>query len=305
MTEPRHTREPGPDFFVIGAGRSGTTSLHQYLAQHPQIFVAAKNPAFFYACDLSGSPFANDPGALPADFVRSRDEYERRYAAAPCGAMRGDVSPVYLASTRVAGRVARSLPTAKLIAILRDPVDRVYSRYVSRRRDGLESTPSFEALVEHELAEPLVRDDAHGSYLPGGMTSHFLRTYLDHFPRENVAIHLFEDFARSTSATMREICRFLGVDDGFAFDLSRIHNQGGGRVRNRSLGRLWAASEPLRRGLRPLLPRSLRDRAFRQITANSVSVSMSAATRRRLREVYAADVTRLERLTGRDLSHWR
>lgn len=296
---------PGPEFFVIGAGRSGTTSLHQYLAQHPQIFVAAKNPAFFYACDLVGSPFEHDPSSLPADFVRSRDEYERRYAAAPSGAMRGDVSPVYLASTRVAGRIARSLPSAKLIAILRDPVDRVYSRYVSRHRDGLESAPTFEALVEHELAEPLVRDDAHGSYLPGGMTSHFLQTYIDHFPREHVAIHLFEDFARSTSATMREVCRFLGVDDGFAFDLSRIHNQGGGRIRNRSMGRLWAASEPLRRGLRPFLPKGLRDRAFRKVTADSEPVPMSTATRRRLREVYADDVARLAKLTGRDLSHWR
>ena len=102
-------------------------------------------------------------GSIPADFVRTRDDYERRFSAAPGGAIRGDVSPVYLAFTRVAERIPRSLPSAKLIAILRDPVDRVYSRYRSRRPDGLESAPTFEALVEHELAEPLVRDDAHGS----------------------------------------------------------------------------------------------------------------------------------------------
>ena len=83
---------------------------------------------------------------------------------------------------------------ALLFALLRDPVDRVYSRWVSRRRDGLEDTPVFEELVERELRSPVARDDAHGAYLASGMTSHFLQTYLDRFPRERISIHFYEDF---------------------------------------------------------------------------------------------------------------
>lgn len=293
-----------PDFFVIGAGRSGTTSLHRYLSQHPQLFLGPKNPSYFYACDLAGTPLEGSPEALPPYFVRDAEKYRNLFAEAPAGILTGDVSPVYLASTRVAGRIARHNPDAKLIALLRNPVDRVFSRYVARHRDGLERTPTFEELVERELRVPILCDDAHASYLPGGMTSHFLQTYFDVFPRENIAIYFYEDFAADTAGIMGRICRFLGVADDFPFDVSKIHNRGGGRIKNRGVAKLWAASETLRRGLRPLLPKKFRDGAFRQVTAQTERVSLRPETRDRLIGVYSEDIGRLEKMTGRDLSAW-
>lgn len=293
-----------PDFFVIGSGRSGTTSLHRYLSQHPQLFLAPKNPSYFYACDLGRTPLEGSPEALPPYFVRDAEKYRNLFAEVPAGMHAGDVSPVYLASTHVAGRIASHNPGAKLIALLRNPVDRVFSRYVARHRDGLEHTPTFEELVERESREPVQREDAHASYLPGGMTSHFLQTYFDVFPRENIAIWFYEDFASDTGRVMREISRFLGVREDFPFDVSRIHNRGGGRIKNRMIGKIWAASEPLRRSLRPLLPRKFRDRAFRKVTADTERVSVRPETRQRLVEIYREDIAQLGRMTGRDLSAW-
>jgi hypothetical protein len=295
-----------PDFYVVGAGRAGTTSLSHYLAQHPGLFVpaGAKSCSFFYARDLTGSPLSGNESAIPAWFIRDEARYRGLYATAAANTVRGDVSPVYLASTRVAGRIAAVRPDAKIIAIMRNPVDRVYSRYVGRRRDGLEMTATFEELVDREIRTTLVRDDAHAAYLAGGMISHYLKTYLDVFPADNIQIHFYEDFARDTRAVVASICRFLGVDDGFGFDLDRIYNSSGGRIRNAAVGGLWAASLPLRQRLRPWLPKAVRDAVFRKVTAKSEKVPLRSETRSRLQDIYRDDILELQQLTGRDLSSW-
>ena len=303
--EGNETPNPKPDFIVIGAGRAGTTSLHEYLAQHPEIFIPPqKSPSFFYARDLSGSPLAGAPHAIPPWFVRGEADYRKLFETPRRSCLAGEVSPVYLASTRVAARIAQWRPDAKIIAIMRHPVDRVHSRFVARRRDGLEDTPTFEELVEREASETLVRDDAHATYLAGGMVSHYLRTYFEHFPARSISIHFYEDFARDTAGVVAEICRFLGVDDRFRFDLGRIHNRSGGRIRSPTVGGLWAASEPLRRALRPLWPKHLRDAAFRRVTATTEKVPIEPGTRGRLIEIYRRDILELQELTGRDLSVW-
>ena len=294
-----------PDFYIVGAGRAGTTSLNHYLAQHPQLCVpSAKSCSYFYACDLTGSPLAGNPAAIPEWFIADEARYRALYASAPPEAVRGDVSPVYLASTRVAPRIAAARPDARIIAIMRDPVDRVYSRYVGRRRDGLESTATFEELVEREIGTTLVRDDAQATYLAGGMISHFLRTYYDAFPAQNIQIHFFEDFARDTRGVLASICRVLQVDDRFPFDVNQIYNSSGGRIRNPAVGGLWAFSRPLRQALRPWLPKGLRDAAFRQVTAKTEKVPIRPETRARLQQLYREDIRQLQQLTGRDLTAW-
>ena len=262
-----------PDFYVVGAGRAGTTSVSRYLSQHPGIFVpASKSSSFFYARDLAGSPLAKEGASIPEWFVRNEPDYHGLYSPAPADSIRGDVSPVYLASTRVAERIAAARPDAKIIVFMRNPVDRVYSRYVGRRRDGLERIPTFEELVEREIDTDLVRDDAHASYLASGMIAHHLQTYFDAFPRENIQIHFYEEFSGDTQGVMASTCRFLGVDHEFPFDVRRIHNRSGGRIRNPAIGGLWSSSLPVRKALRPFLPQSLRDGLFRKATAKTEAV---------------------------------
>lgn len=303
MSEPRTPRMP--DFYVVGAGRAGTTSLSHYLSQHPGLFVpTAKASSFFYACDLAGSPLVAENATIPEWFIQDEVHYRGLYSPAPIGSICGDISPVYLASTRVAGRIAAARPDAKIITLLRNPVDRVYSRYVGRRRDGLEATPTFEELVEREISAELLQEDAHATYLAGGMTAHYLRTYLAAFPRKNILIHFYEDFARDTQSIMASISRFLGVDEEFQFDVARIYNRSGGQIQNTTVGGLWASSLPFRQTLRPWLPHKLRDYLFRKVTAKTEKVPIRPETRRQLIEVYRDDIRQLEELTNRDLSEW-
>lgn len=288
-----------PDFLVIGAGRAGTTSLHQYLSQHPAVFLPArKAPSYWYAV---ARPHARD---LPQGFVHTEAEYRALFSAARPDQLCGEVSPVYLAATDVAARVATQLPHVRIVAILRHPVDRVYARWVARRRDGLERTETFEALVARERSQPLVRTDAHATYLASGIVSPMLQSWFDVIPADRRLVLWFEDFARDTGGSLRQVCRFLGVRDDVDLGTSRRHNASGGRISNPVVRSLWASSFPLRRLVRPLVPAALRDGAFRLATRQVLPVPMSRDTREQLVALYTDEIRSLSALTGRDLSHW-
>ncbi len=294
-----------PSFLVIGAGRAGTTSLHYYLAQHPGIFMpSVKAPSYWYAMDLHGSPLASHAEQVPSSFVTSAPAYAGLFAGCAPSRVAGEVSPVYLASTRVAARIAHEHPGMRIVSILRNPVDRVYARYLARRRDGLEPIASFEALVERESTSPLVVDDAHATYLAGGMVSHVLRTYHDAFPESQRLTLWFDDFARDTPGAMRTLFRFLQVDDSAPVDVAQSHNRSGGRIRNPAVRRAWAASYPVRRALRPWLPAAWRDRAFLAVTRDVDRLPMHPDTRAGLIELYRTEIDALSALTGRDLTFW-
>ena len=108
-----------PNFLVIGAGRSGTTSLHHYLRQHPDVFVPArKSPSYFYCLD---APTPEDPTRrleTRSMFVSDPAEYEALFDEAGGATAVGEVSPAYLAATRVPDRIAEQLPHARLVAVL-------------------------------------------------------------------------------------------------------------------------------------------------------------------------------------------
>src|SRR5262249_24463510 len=138
----------GPTFMVIGAGRSGTTSLHEYLAQHPQVFVCAeKSPNHFVSSDPLPTWEGPQLRAMARQWVSDPEAYAALFAAAGAAKALGDVSRVYLQSVNAPGRIRARYPDVKIVAILRDPVERAYAHYMGRCRDGLESRSTFEDVV--------------------------------------------------------------------------------------------------------------------------------------------------------------
>lgn len=293
-----------PNFLVIGAGRAGTTSIHHYLQEHPQVFVpSVKSPSHFFCQNLK--PIQDETVRVVTEnyFVRDPAAYEALFQNATGKLALGEVSPVYLACQSVAGRIAQKIPQVKLLAVLRNPVDRVYARYVGRLRDGLERR-DFAQVVADELREPLVRRQAFGTYLASGCCSHFLQTYFDHFPREQIRIDFFEDLRADSRAFMAGIYGFLGVDPGFVPNLNKRHNQSGGRISNPLLRCLWTRTALLRARLRRRLPLRLRDSVFQFFTRNLEKQSMPRELRARLTDLYRPDIERLQEMCGRDLSDW-
>jgi hypothetical protein len=197
-----------PHFLIIGAQRSGTTSLYAYLTQHPLVVPAVRKEVRYF----------------DRHFANGIDWYRAQLRAdAASGRQTGEATPYYLFHPLVPGRVAACAPRVKLVVLLRNPVDRAHSHFQHEVRRGFE-TLSFDAAIAAEperLAdetERILADDRypafnhlHYSYLARGHYAVQLRTWLAEFPRDQLLVLESEGFYRDPGAAVGQVCAFLGL----------------------------------------------------------------------------------------------
>jgi Sulfotransferase family len=283
-----------PDFLVIGAYKSGSTALHEALRAHPQVFVPAQKGPSFFAFDGVAEP----DRPLPPGAVLRWEDYQALFDPAPPDAVRGEVSPEYLANPHAVGRIRERLPDARLAAILRDPVERAFSDYLMYVRDGLEPETDFGRALDAQ--EERRRGAAPtGYYVETGFYGRQLRPYFETFPRERIQVYLFEDFAADPDAVLRRLFAFLGVDAALGEAPERAVNVSG-VPRNA----LVAAGVRGGRRLAPLLPAAVRRRAKAALARGLDRPALAPEHRSRLVELYRDDVAELERLLERPLDRW-
>ena len=210
--------------------------------------------------------------------------------------------PAYLHAPEAPARIGELLPDVRLVAILRDPVERAYAQYLGLRRDGLEPAPTFEQALRDD--DRRVRD---GWPLAGlvatGLYHRHLSRYYERFQPGRIRVYLHEDLHADPDGLIRDLLSFLGVDPAFAPDTSRVHGRTG-VVRNRALGVLWNRSRRARDSLGPIVPRSVREGVRRWVLRDMERPPLDPATRARLVRVFRPDILALEELIGRDLSPW-
>ena len=291
-----------PNFIVIGAGKSGTSSLHYYLAQHPEIFVCPVKEPRFFAFD-GARPGFSGPGdeQYNAQCVYELDKYRALFAGVTTERAVGEISPRYLRSVKAADAIKKYVPDAKLVAILRNPADRAYSSYLMKVRDGLETESFPEALrLEAENA----RSNWHwGDYAYVGYYFRHLKVYFDRFPRDQIRVCIFEEFIREPLGAMQDLFQFLDVDSTFVPDTEQRHNESG-IIRNPVLRMLWHKSRGIRGWIRPYCPTKLRHAAFQRVIRNLVKQPVPPEFRAELLQRYKPDIEKLEDLLRRDLSIW-
>ena len=281
-----------PQFIVIGAYKSGSTAIQEALRAHPQVFLPAKGPSFFA---FDEAPAIDRP--LPSGTVRDWDAYRRLFADVPPDAVSGEVSPEYLANPWSCGRIRARVPEAKLVAVLRNPVERAFSDYLMYVRDGDEEDDFGDALAAQD--ERRSAGSPTGYYLETGLYGRQLRPYFEVFPREQIQIHLFEDFVADPDAVLRKLLGFLGVDPALGETPERAVNVSG-VPRNALVG---AAVRSGRR-VAPLLPEAVRRRAKSALARGLDRPALDPAVRRRLVGLYREDVAELEHLLDRPLDDW-
>lgn len=291
---------PLPDFFVVGAHKAGTTAVARFLAQHDEVFVSpVKEPRHFaLAADPRSFTGPDDPAAR-FDLHREED-YRELFAGARGEQAVGEASTIYLYHPDAAENIARAIPDARVIAILRQPVDRAYSNFLHCRRDGQEPEEDFLAALKEEGRRigrgwgPLWHYQRKGRY------AHQLARYFDHFPRESVLVLTYDDFQRDPVGFLQRIYGFLGVDDGFVPDTETRWNPGG-TPRSVALQRALKLPNPLRSTMATLLPRSVKRRARHLIQRLNLrpAPELAGALRDALtRHLYAREITAIEEITG-------
>ena len=139
-------RESRPDALIIGAPKAGTSALHVALAQHPQIYASpVKEPKYFMCWDAPPPAYRGPgDGHSNQEWIWRREEYDALFRGAPDDAIRLESTPFYLYAPNARRRIAEELPAAKLIIIVRDPIDRAYSNWMHLWVDGLEPISDFE-----------------------------------------------------------------------------------------------------------------------------------------------------------------
>ncbi|GAA4250859.1 sulfotransferase family protein [Dactylosporangium darangshiense] len=233
-----------PDFLIAGVPKAGTSALHAALVRHPQLFLpSVKEPKFFLTD--GAPPRRGGPGDVQTyqEHVWRRADYEALFDAAPPGALRGEATPFYLHDLESHARIARLVPHARLVLLLRDPVDRAHSNWSHLWGAGLESEAEFLRAVELEPVRRAKGWAAFWHYTDLGRYGSQLRHLLEYFPREQVLLLRYRDPRDDPGGTVNRVCAFLGVAGGHVDEIPPENV------------RRHVADTPVNAGLR-LLPRS-------------------------------------------------
>ena len=297
-----------PDFLIIGAPKAGSTALHAALAQHPQLYLSPVKEPKFFMCDGPPAP-QRGPGDAHSvrEWIWERDRYESLFASAPDAARKGESTPFYLWDRDAHRRMRALVPDVKLIAVLRDPVDRAYSNWTHMWCDGLEPEASF---VQACLAEPerVARGWApFWRYLELGRYGEQLEDLYRWFPPAQVHLLRYRDLVDEHDRTLDRICEFLGVRTGLIAEApsqnvstwvepTRVNLALQAVVRaGADIGR-WFPPQVWRRASAPVLATLHRRHGDRP--------ELPAEDRQRLAAQFRDDVRRLEGLTGESYEDW-
>jgi hypothetical protein len=304
-----------PDFFIVGHPKSGTTALWDMLKGHPQIYTPANKEPYFFAEEL------HPPAATPRTFgvtPATLEEYLSLFADALPQQRAGEASAPYLWSRTAARRIAEVQPAARIIAILREPASFLHSLHLQFVQIYIEPEKNLRKAISLEAARREGRNLPSNAFWgpEGTFYSQYVRyveqlqRYHDQFPPEQVLVLIYDDYRRDNHATVRQVQRFLDVDDTQPLNVKEANPT----VRVRSQ-RLHSLVHTLAAGEGPL-PRAVQS-AARTLAPRQLSRQSAVAIRNRilfggpqqpdqrlmleLRRRYKGEVEALSQYLGRDL----
>jgi hypothetical protein len=292
-----------PDLFIVGAPKCGTTALYAYLRRHPEIFMSPLKEPHFFGSDLV---FADRPPL-------SEQEYLGFFAGARDHRLAGEASIWYLYSTRAAAEIKAFSPRARILVMLRNPVDVMHALHTERRFQGSEPISEFAAALAAEPARRRGLDRPHRGMQDAGLYRSVVRfadqlaRYLDVFGRDRVHVIIFDDLRADAVAVGRAALEFLGVARDGAGPIGTENAHRG--VRSSRLARAfheppravkWLGRTILNRPARAAILARLRQLNGRAMPRASIPPEL----RRQLQDEFASDIVRLSEMLGRDLTHW-
>ena len=304
-------REAGrslPDFFIAGVPKAGTTALHSALARHPAIYMSpVKEPKFF----LTDGPPPADGGPGDAKTYREhiwrRTDYEALFADAKAAALKGESTPFYLFSRDALGRIRALIPDAKLIIILRDPVERAHSNWTHMWSAGLDPCDDFIEACDREEARAAAGWADFWRYTGLGRYGEQLQHLYSLWPREQVIVFRYRSLITDPVRTLDRVCAFLGVATGLLTELPRENVTAHPHLsaKHRAVATARRATAAASALLPGHLGAALNDRLEHVLQQDAAPRRpLTWDQRRALIPRFEADIRLLESLTSTDFSDW-
>ena len=308
-----------PNFFIVGAPKAATTSLYYYLDQHPQIYMSAIKEPHYFAAEIRKENcgphlrrrLERDAGDLRAflagpmrekrfgGIVEDWEDYLRLFANATTEEALGEASVCYLWSPTAAAAIARQIPEARILVMLRNPAERAFSQYLQGLSGGLIRW-TFREHIERSLRYQTREYCLFYPFLELGLYAQQLRRYLELFPRR-VWIGFYDDFKMRAPEVFQEICRFLEVATDFVPDMSRRRME---PALPRNAAAAWLRRTGLYEAVARMTPKHWRGPIRRRLTHARGAQRMETADRCFLIDYYRDDLRELEHLLDRSFEAW-
>lgn len=290
-----------PNFLIVGTAKAATTTIHEYLKQHPDIYMTEwKEPSFF---TFKGKTQINYTTDRPVKFVTELNEYKSLFAKGESKKIRGESSTPYLYFyKKTIDNIKETIPDykkIKILIVLRNPIDRAFSQYMMKVRDLVENM-SFKEAIENENKRK--EENAHFDffYIDRGFYFEQVKAYLENF--NDVKVILYDDFISNDLDVLSEITSFLELNK---MKFKKISKQNvSGRPKVKVISRLLKQN-PIKRILSRIIPKRLKIEITSFILSKNLKKEkMDDKIREELIEFYREDINKLEKLLDKNLSRW-
>ncbi len=308
---------PKANFFLVGAAKAGTTSLHNYLKAHPNLFFSPVKEPNYFSTDIQPENFSanyrkntflntekyfnNKPlKKLQLTFVRKKEHYQQLFENANGYKAIGESSTSYLYSETAAQNIKKYNPQAKIIIIIRNPLERAFSHYLMALKFGFTSK-SFQAAIKADIERKKKGWGISELFIELGLYYKQIKRYLDHFPARQVKIFLFDDFEKNPEKVIGECFEFLELKP-LPLDSFPVYNKASA-PRFKHLNRIMTKT-----GIKdiagkiapPKAKKALKSIAF----SNNKQQEIDLQTANLLKKYFNDDIQLTAKLINKDLNHW-
>ena len=308
-----------PNFFIVGAAKAGSTALWNYLGQHPEVAFSPIKETHFFASDIQTERFRSNvrkeaaydvagyvkkgmPEPVHQAFVRDPDLYLQLFSKAGTAKAIGEASVSYLWSEQAAKNIKAHCPGAKIIMVLRQPVERAFSHFLMDLRMGY-AKGSFRETVENDLAAPEQGWGMTNLYVSLGLYAEQVQRYLNCFGSENVLILLNEDLKTQTEVTLEKTFQFLGIDPkGATPDTTERHNKA--KLPRFGWMKQLLRDSPLKSAVRKAMPESVKNKLKNQLYDTTNLPKLTQEHRLWMQGFFEEDLKQLGQIISLDIGHW-
>jgi len=277
-----------PNFFIVGAPRAGTTSLYEYLKKTKGVYLPYIKEANYFTASIN-------PDLLMMQIISDKKKYLDLFKDVKDEIAIGDSSGLYLWDPKAPKLIHDVAPNAKIIILLRDPIERAYSHFLKLVSFGQDSHPFSESIKKALKAPP----DYSGRVVECGLYYEQVKRYVNLFGKDQVKIYIYEEFFKDPRSYVKEILEFLGINEEPPSSVGEIHNpliEPRGKIAKKIM-----QSKLMKKAGKKILPKSAGPSLKIIFGKKTKKPPMQGEAKKLLEEIYNDDVKKLENLLGRSL----